>query len=62
MPNYHKGTKDMMVESEEEDKGARIWVYSQIKGIDQQGRAVDSIDMMHFTKDGLVLMVRICRG
>ena len=55
MPGYHKDMKDMMVELGQEPDGvARVWVYSRISGI-TPGVTRDSIDMMHFTRDGLFL-------
>ena len=54
MPNYHKSIQDMIYEADpERPGGARIWVYSQITGVTDALR--DSIDMMHFTSDGLFL-------
>ena len=55
MPGYHKDMRDMMVEIDQESNGvARVWVYSRISGI-APGVVRDSIDMMHFTHDGLFL-------
>ena len=55
MPDYYKNMRDMMVELGQEPNGvARVWVYSQISGI-TPGVLRDSIDMMHFTQDGLFL-------
>ena len=55
MPNYHKDMQDMMVELGQEPGGVtRVWVYSRIDGI-TPGVVRDSIDMMHFTADGLFL-------
>jgi hypothetical protein len=54
MPNYYKDVQDMVVEMEKAHGVARIWVYSQISGI-EDGALTDSIDMMHFTAEGLFL-------
>jgi hypothetical protein len=52
MPDYHKTILDMVFEPDpDRPGGARVWVYSQITGISEKVR--DSIDMMHFTGNGL---------
>jgi hypothetical protein len=55
MPGYYKDMQDMMVELDQAPNGAaRVWVYSRISGI-TPGVVRDSIDMMHFTHEGLFL-------
>jgi SnoaL-like domain len=55
MPGYHKDMQDMMVELGQEPNGvARVWVYSRISGI-TPNVVRDSVDIMHFTHDGLFL-------
>jgi len=54
MPEYHKDIQSMVVEMDSERPSvARVWVYSRITGISTSVR--DSIDMMHFSADGLFL-------
>ena len=54
MPDYHKDVRDIIVELGGPSEAARVWVYSRISGINGDS-LTDSIDMMHFTADGLFL-------
>jgi hypothetical protein len=55
MPDYRKDIRDIVVElGHEPDGAARVWVYSQIRGI-TPGVVRDSIDMMRFSSEGLFL-------
>jgi hypothetical protein len=54
MPGYHKDVRDIIVELGDPSAAARVRIYSRISGM-QGDSLTDSIDMMHFTADGLFL-------